>query len=124
MGLAVVILGEVAASALLVLGQAAELPFRHRLIQHIAPDQPPGQCQDLSHRCNQTLCSQLAQNQLRFQCVHFPPEQDPGVIFGNQYLCVQVGHILRLFFQAGTVQQPVGFRSGQLRREDLDPLPA
>ena len=124
MGLTVVLLGKVAASALLLLRKAAEGVPLQLLFQHIAADDLPGQCQNLPHRLFQVFVRLLAQNQLRFQSVHLSPEENPAVVFGNQHLGIEMGHVLRLFFQESTIQQPVAFHLGLLRRQNGNPLPA
>ena len=88
MGLAVIVLRKMAALALLILRQAAESVPLQRLVQHLTADDPPRQLQNLPHRCFQTFVRQLAEDQLRFQRVQLPPENNSGVILHHQKIPV------------------------------------
>ena len=123
MRLAVVFLREVAALSLFGLRQTTEgIPFQG-LPQHFTAYDLTGKAQNLPHRYFQSLVRQLAENQLCLQRVHLSPENDSGVIFGNQYIPVKVGQVLRLFLHITAVQKmiPLGFRL--FRRDNGNPFP-
>ena len=103
MGLTVEILREMAPGSDFCLCQAAKFFRFYRFFQYITPDQLSGQVQNLSHRTHQMLCRQLTQNQFRFQRIHLPPECNPGVSLGYQEFPIQMGHVLRFFFQISAV---------------------
>ena len=123
MSLSVKILGPVGMLPLFLLRQSAEFPLRHRLLQHIAANQPPCQFQYLPQCCCQgAVRRQLSQDQLRFQGIQTPPELDSGVGLSHQHIPVQMGHMLRFFFGVAASCQPVAFRPGQGSIQDFDPL--
>ena len=88
MGLTVIVLGKMAALALLLLRQAAEPVPLQRLVKHLAADDPPRQLQNLPYGGFQALVRQLAENQLRFQRIQLSPENNSGVILHHQKIPV------------------------------------
>ena len=76
----IVFRGKMAALSLLAFRQAAEGVPLEGLSQHLTTDNLPGKTQYLPHRVFKRLVRQLAENEFRFQRVHFPPEPNSRMV--------------------------------------------
>ena len=125
MGLIVVLLRRVTSGPELRRIQAAQTHGLHGLIQYVPAEGLPCKFQSVPQVFADGLVAlvhglPLGQKQVRLQAVHAPPEENPGVVLGDQHLGVQVGHMLRLFPKLRPLERFVHLGLGCLGGQNLN----